>query len=128
MAKYRVKAVGVGMPAWIHLNRFGKIVHEAFGGDYPPFLVGSALKTKRWRDVDVRHIISDEEWEKYGFGDAAIPNARWAAFSMAFSLLGSDMTGLPIDFQIQQRTYANDHYKGARSVLGLIYTSEKRGK
>jgi len=122
----KVKAIGVGMPAWIYLNDFGRIIHEAFG-EYP-YLVGSASRTREWRDVDVRLILDDEAWERWGFGDAAISNAKWAAFTRAFSELGQKMTGLPIDFQIQQQTYANDHFKGPRSALGLIWTSEKRGR
>jgi len=37
--------------------------------------------------------------------------------------IGKAMTGLPIDFQIQQQSYANEHYPGkehTRSALGIL--------
>lgn len=39
---------------------------------------------------------------------------------IAFSALGKAMTGLPIDFQIQQASWVNAHYTGERSALGLV--------
>jgi hypothetical protein len=30
------------------------------------------------------------------------------------------MTGLPIDFQIQQQTWANTTYSGPRGALGMV--------
>lgn len=112
---------GVGMPAALHLNQFGSYVWDAFGS--PPYLVGSALQGKGWRDVDVRLILSDEEYEAQGLGDPRDPhgNGKWVALVMAFAELGRRMTGLPIDFQIQQQSWANKNYKGERSALGCIH-------
>jgi hypothetical protein len=102
--------IGVGMPAWILLNQFGKIVYEAFGEW--PYLVGSASKSKVWRDVDVRLILSDDEYKRQigKIGRPEIRNRRWSALCLAFSVLGKEMTGLPIDFQIQRQTDANALY------------------
>jgi hypothetical protein len=36
------------------------------------------------------------------------------------------MTGLPIDFQIQQQTWANEKYPHERSALGIIELRIKR--
>lgn len=111
------RLIGVGMPAWLYLNQFGQLVADAFG-DYP-FLVGSALHGKQWRDVDVRLILADDEFEAV-CGPLTRPheqNFRWAALCMAFSALGRQMTGLPIDFQIDQRTEANELYDGPRAAL-----------
>jgi hypothetical protein len=76
---------------------------------------------KKWRDVDVRLILSDEEYEQLGLGDPehSHNNAKWTALVLAFSALGRHMTGLPIDFQIQQQTRANKLYPGGRSALGV---------
>ncbi len=92
---------GVGMPAWMHLHLFATIVIDAFG--YAPFLMGSAAVGKDWRDVDVRVIVPDDWFaEQFGTVDSAHPGGeRWTAMCMAFSALGTKMTGLPIDFQIQ---------------------------
>lgn len=112
MAKAKAKSwhIGVGMPNWLYLNLFGKVVFDAFG-DWP-FLVGSAATGKQWRDVDVRLILDDERYvELVGkVGRPEAMNKRWCAFNMAFSELGRHMTGLPIDFQIQRQTDANALY------------------
>lgn len=113
--------MGVGMPQDLLLHEFGSQVWFAFGE--LPYHVGSSLTQKSgWRDVDVRLILSDEEYERQGFGhpDRSHDNGKWVAMVLAFSALGKAMTGLPIDFQIQQRTDANKRYKGIRSALGFI--------
>lgn len=49
-------------------------------------------------------------------------NGKWVALCMAFSALGKEMTGLPIDFQIQRRTDANKKYpKQPRFALGCVW-------
>lgn len=108
---------GVGMPASIKLDEFGVLVESAF--DAVPYLVGSALKTTRWRDVDVRVLLPDADYEKL-FGDPRYPHSclKWCALVRAFSALGKEMTGLPIDFQIQHQSYANAQYPGNRSAIG----------
>ena len=108
---------GVGMPQNILLNQFGRLIAEAFG-DYP-YQVGSSLETTEWRDVDVRLILEDEKYEVL-FGkpkNNMLENKKWQAFCLAFSVLGKQMTGLPIDFQIQPRSWANEKYSGRRSSL-----------
>lgn len=113
--------MGVGMPFSLLLDEFGSRVWSAFG--QPPYLVGSALAQKDgWRDVDVRLILSDAEYAALGLGDPKYPheNPRWISFCLAFSALGKQMTGLPIDFQIQQQTLANEQFKGNRSAIGLV--------
>lgn len=110
------------MPASLYLDAFGSVVWDAFG--QPPYLVGSALPSANkadWRDVDVRLIMSDEQYESFGLGhpERSHRNARWVALAMAFSALGKQMTGLPIDFQIQQQTDANKTFEHSpRSALG----------
>lgn len=112
--------MSVGMPAQLYLDEFGSQVWSAFGEC--PYLVGSALSSKEWRDVDVRLILSDDVYENLGLGDPdrAQHNAKWVSLCLAYSALGKWMTNLPVDFQIQQRTRANEKYPGARSALGLV--------
>src|SRR5690242_3959976 len=102
--KPKVINVGTGMPASLWLDEFGSQIYGAFG--HFPYLVGSAVYGKTWRDVDVRLILTDEEYERWELGDPRDPhrNERWVSLVMAYSALGKIMTGLPIDFQIQQRT------------------------
>lgn len=116
--------IGVGSPAILFLEQFGSVVWDAFGA--PPYLVGSAAKGKVWRDVDVRLMLSDAEFLAM-FGKPAPlhswTSGKWAALCMAFSVLGKQMTGLPIDFQIQDTTHANKAYaEGPRWAIGLLET------
>jgi hypothetical protein len=113
---------GVGMPAALMLEEFGSQVWSAF--DQPAYMVGSATKSKNWRDVDVRLILSDEDYNAMELGEPRYHNGKWVALCLAFSALGKQMTGLPIDFQIQQQTEANKDYpdlgKYPRHALGII--------
>lgn len=116
--------MGVGMPATLLLDEFGYHVHAAFG--HHPYHVGSSVFNKTWRDVDVRLILEDEEYACMGLGDPKRPheNSKWVALTLAFSALGKAMTGLPIDFQIQQQSHANENYSQKegciRSALGCM--------
>jgi hypothetical protein len=119
--------MGVGRPDCWLLKLFGAHVDQAFG--HVPFHVGSSLTEKRgWRDVDVRLMLPDDEYAAY-FGDplrAPEPGyggPRRMMWELAWATLGRKMTGLPIDFQFQQMTLANEEFDGPRSAL-LIRSSE----
>lgn len=112
------EGMGVGMPAALKLETFGAYVWMAFR--HLPYHVGSSVLGKQWRDVDVRLILPDEEYEALGLGRPSSPmsSPKWTALCLAFSVLGREQTGLPIDFQIQQQTKANEDFSGPRSVIG----------
>ena len=120
--------MSVGFPENIKLHEFGSKLWDVFG--VPAYHVGSSVDsngaTKReWFDVDVVVILDDKEWEKWGFGapENQELNPKWVAMCWAFSMLGRDMTGLKIDFKIQQQSWANKHHRGAgkiRSALVMI--------
>jgi len=128
-------SAGIGMPASLYLQDFGQLVTDAFGEI--PYHVGSSLASNgrpSWRDVDVRLILDDARYEADGYGDPEFPhcNAKWVAMVKAFTALGRQMTGLPIDFQIQQQTHANKHHGRAtgdyRSALfSLARARQARG-
>lgn len=104
------------MPAGIWLTKFGVIVRDYFG--HVPYQVGSSLRTKDWRDVDVRLILPDGEMtERFGSNHSSETNPKLAAVTLAFAALGKQMTGLPIDFQIQPASHANAVYPDTRSAL-----------
>jgi hypothetical protein len=116
--------MGVGMPAALRLDEFGSHVWAAFG--HPPYHVGSSLTEKAgWRDVDVRLILPDAEYAALGLGDPRYTHrsAKWVSLVLAYSALGREMTGLPIDFQIQEMTRANEQYgapEHLRSAIGIV--------
>lgn len=109
---------GIGMPTTLLLDEFGSLVHDAFG-EYA-YHVGSSFVGKTWRDVDVRLILDDERYAaEYGDPEHPHQSPRWVAMVRAFSALGREMTGLPIDFQIDQQTHANEKHPGPRGALGI---------
>ncbi len=117
--------MGVGMPAVLKLQQYSAVLQDAFGVVLQdafgamPYHVGSSLKAKSgWRDVDIRVILDDDEFARlFGPQGMSPMNEKWAAFCLAFAVLGREMTGLPIDFQVQPRTEANDLFDGPRSAL-----------
>jgi hypothetical protein len=111
--------VGVGMPAAILLDAFGEWLHQAFGAT--AYLVGSALRGKSWRDVDVRLLMQDDAFHALfpGYSTANQGDSKWSLVCAAISVLAKQQTGLPIDFQIQSVTEANSRYPGPRNPLRL---------
>lgn len=111
--------VHVGMPALLHLHEFGRHIRTVFGE--VPMLVGSSLWCKDYRDVDVRVLVTDLRWAAL-FPDITgwnRPLSQWAIVCSAFSALGAKMTGLNIDFQIQDER-AWKRYEGQIQVhLGI---------
>lgn len=113
--------MSTGMPAGIWLTKFGVIVRDYFG--HVPYHVGSSLSSKTWRDVDVRLILPDDEFTaRFGTDRSAETNPKLAAVTLAFCSLGTAMTGLPVDFQIQPQSHANERYPGRRSALIEVHT------
>lgn len=120
------RASYIGAPAVLRLNHAVLIVARAF--DSTPFLVGSALERRDYRDVDVRVILDDAEFDRL-FPDA--PPAThmhplWSLLCAAISDWLAAATGLPVDFQVQRQTDANDQYPGPRSALGIYPDREER--
>lgn len=86
-------------------------VWKAFGATY---LVGTAQTGGEHRDVDVRTILSDEDFDRI-FGDG---EAFWSLVCSSVALRLREQTGLPIDYQIQRQTEANEKYQGQRNPIG----------
>lgn len=93
------------------LRAWGRDLNRLF--DEGPYLVGSALRTKDWRDVDVRIMLDDDRYDML----VAILNPR--LLNLALSLWGQKVTGLPIDCQVQRVTDANAEFDGPRDPLHL---------
>lgn len=123
----RKKATHVGAPACFELELACQHLKEAFGG-FGCYLVGSALERADWRDIDVRMILSDAEF------DALFPNcrergiwefnARWLIMTVSITEWLRKRTGLPVDFQFQAQSHANERHKGPRNAMGLVFAKE----
>ena len=89
---------------------------QAFGEH--PYLVGSANTRPDFRDVDVRLVLPDDEYDALF---AARPGL-WALLSRLGTSFLRTRTGLPVDFQVQRQTEANAKYgdlgKTPRNSLG----------
>jgi hypothetical protein len=95
------------------LNHACLPVRECFGFG-STFLVGSVMERPDFRDVDVRVILADDEF------DATFPNvAMWSLFCLGMTEYLSKTSGLPIDFQVQRRTEATERFgEKSRNPIG----------
>jgi hypothetical protein len=101
--------MSVGFPASIKLySIFGKLLADAFGVTCA-YHVGSSLRNKNTRDVDVVVLLEDDDFEKT-FGKREPDGPKWEAYCLAFSELGRSVTGLNIDFKVQPREWANTKF------------------
>ena len=102
-------------PEYFLLNQACVVINSAFGWG-STFLVGSALHTRDHRDVDIRTILDDAVFERLFPGAAKNGsyqlNALWSLVCSSVSLWLSRQSGLKVDYQIQQRTAANELYSG----------------
>ncbi len=101
---------------FFRLNHACTIVNRAFeGGTY---LVGSSTDPEKdgYRDIDIRTILADEEWD-------AIFDGRpdfWGLFCLGVATYLTEVSGLPIDYQVQRRTEANERFDGkTRNPIGV---------
>lgn len=118
----------VGMPTQLYLNDFGQLVLDAFGEI--AYWVGSSARGPGWRDVDIRVMLDDERYAAEGYGDPVNPhsNPKWVAQCKVWSAYGKALTGLPIDFQIQQTSQANKEYAKPEHVRSPLFVVRERGK
>jgi hypothetical protein len=113
-------------PHFFNLQQACHTLQAAFGDGSGVYLVGSSLKTRDYRDVDVRCIMPDEEFERLfpGCPNNRYLHALWCVMCSTISLWLSKHTDLPIDFQIQSMEEANRLYPTAegnpRNFLGLF--------
>lgn len=118
----------LGQLGWYNLQLAGWTVFQAF--ESMPYLVGSSLDRQDYRDVDIRVILDDDEFAKMFPHQPADPRGKcndpgWEFICAAISEWMRARTGLPIDFQIQQRTAANETFKGQKRNACGIFISRR---
>ena len=120
MSEPRKKSVYIGAPACFALEQCCQQLNDAFD-TFGCYVVGSSLERADWRDVDVRLIMSDEQFAKEfpTAGNHWEHDPKWLLLTVSISGWMSKVTGLPIDFQIQPQTHANDRHLGRRDAIGL---------
>lgn len=118
----------VGSPGLFLLSQACIAVKYALG---VPYLVGSAITTKEYRDVDVRVIVDDTEYERLFPGLTGNPRVHplWSLLCSAVSLHLAQASGLPVDFQIQSTSIAEAKFGGCRRIaLGVFVEHQAEGK
>lgn len=130
-AEPRKKGIYIGAPACFQLELCCKLLNEAFTGHFGCYVVGSVLERPDWRDVDVRMIMQDDAFSAL-FPDAHWEvnawesDPRWLLLTVAISRWLSQQTGLPVDFQFQPQTKANEFHKGRRNAYGIRMAPKER--
>lgn len=78
------------------------------------YLVGSTSRTPDYRIVDLRCILPDRTFDKRWHDRVKV-----RLFNRAMSIWGQQETRLPIDFQVQRMTEANEQFGGQpRNPMG----------
>lgn len=100
------RASWIGAPEMFNLTLACEPINRAFGMCY---LVGSALHKRDYRDVDVRCILDDEEFDRLfpNCPEAWQYSTRWSVMCASVALWLAERSKLPVDFQFQRRTEAN---------------------
>ncbi len=88
---------------------------------YGLYQVGSTLSRPDWRDVDLRYITQDSQFDAlFGYVDSPMHTFLNTVISEWFER----RTGLPVDFQFQRQTEANAKYSikdgHKRNAVGII--------
>lgn len=86
------------------LDDWGKALRQTFPTAFGVYLVGSAMTRPDYRDIDVRIILPDADHQALG---TAINYRR---LNLMLTVWGKQVTGLPIDCQVQSQTLANTQY------------------
>ena len=119
----RKKTSYIGAPAYFKLEMALQQVNAAFGSSYGCYVVGSSLERPDWRDVDVRMILPDDEFSKIFPTAETSPSfffdPRWLLLTVAISDWLKAQTGLPVDFQFQPQSHANERHNGRRNAVGI---------
>ena len=86
------------------------LVADMFGRN--PYLVGSTATSPDWRDVDIRLPLADADYEQI---DTLLSMQR---LGHIVSIWGQQVTGLPIDFQLQRHSEFVT-YKAPSNPMGI---------
>jgi hypothetical protein len=114
-------AHGGYLPAHAHFLLDQACVAVGWAFDSTPFLVGSSLTRGDYRDVDVRVVLDDDVYDRWfpGPGHQAT-QPLWSLLASAISLQLGQMTGLPVDFQVQRRSDMPKYDGQQRVPLGIF--------
>lgn len=99
-----------------NLNVVCKPIAAMFG--YGVYQVGSSLIRADYRDVDLRCILANEEFDRMFAGEFGGKQVKF--LNVTISEWIAARTGLPIDFQFQREQQANAEFQGPRNAVGCV--------
>ena len=102
---------------YLALNRAVEPIYRGLPVTLGVFLVGSCLERADYRDVDVRCMLRDEDFDRL-FPDGPEADSFWSLLCESIASMLASASGLPIDFQIQRMTDANAEHPKTRNALG----------
>lgn len=89
---------------------------------WQPYLVGSVMERRDFRDVDLRCIMDDDEFDAMFKG----ARVRLRLMNAAISDWMSARTGLPIDFQFMSMRENTERFADRpRNPMGILLESER---
>ena len=116
--------------AAFRLTLAAQTIVQAYPESLGVFVVGSVLERSDFRDVDVRCILEDADFDRHFPGVHARNETRepwhprFTLLCFSISAWLRQMTDLPIDFQFQRMTQANQKYEGKRrNSIGQLLVS-----
>lgn len=117
------RANWIAAPEYFALNQACVAINAAFNG-FGCYLVGSALERRDHRDVDVRYIMDDDEFDAMFRAGGTTRDAYWSLICLSVSVWLREQTGLPVDFQIQRQSDCNADPQNEgkhRDALGIFH-------
>jgi hypothetical protein len=115
------KAAGLRSSSYLLVSDFERLEEwcrlvDVVFDHHTTYLVGSVLTKPDFRDVDLRCILPDAVFDRWWKDRLKV---RYV--NRAISIWGQKETGLPIDFQVQRQTEANEQFPGAnrRNPMGF---------
>lgn len=125
--KARTRPHWIPSIAFYNLNQACAVINKSFDDGFGCYLVGSSLVRRDYRDVDVRYILDDATFDRLFRNGGDADDALWSLMCQSIATWLAQQTSLPIDFQIQRRSDANEKHPGPRSALGnfLDYPGER---
>ena len=121
----------LGSPACFTLELACKHLNRAFPGRC--YVVGSVLERPDFRDVDIRMMISDEDFRVLFPDVHSSLSGHWehdTRWLLLTSLISNWLTqtlniGKPVDFQFQPISWGNKHHSKKRNPIGHTYAKEE---
>lgn len=101
-----------------NLQHACRVLTASFG--FRTYQVGSSIARSDFRDVDLRCILSDAEFDSF----IGKNQSRLRFLNVSISEWIQARTGLNVDFQFQRQTEANKEFDGPRHFIGLPFAQE----